>query len=69
MRCRVPPLTGGLTGIIVVVEENGDDSVGEGGAGAQMRQRWHSLRRRGREAAGRRAGKQKDWMEVKMLEA
>lgn len=55
-------------GTIVVVEENGDGSVGEGGAGAEMRQRWHSLRRRGREAAGRRAGRQKDWMDVKMLE-
>ena len=69
MRCRVPPLTEGLMGIVVVVEENGDCSVGEGGAGAEMRQRWHSLRRRGREAAGRRAGRQKDWMEVNLLEA
>jgi hypothetical protein len=68
VRCRVPPLTGGLMGTIVVVEENGDGSVGECGAGAEMRQRWHSLRRRGSEAAGRRAGRQKDWMEVNLLE-
>lgn len=68
MRCTVPPLAGSFMGTMVVVEENGEGSVGDGGVGAEMRQRWHSLRRRGREAAGRRAGRQKDWMEVKMLE-
>jgi hypothetical protein len=39
--------------------------VGEGRA----RVRWHSLRMVGREEAGRRAGREKAWMEVKMLEA
>lgn len=68
MRCRVPPLTGVFIETMVVVEENGEGSTGDGGAGAEMRQRWHSLRRRGREAAGRRVGRQKDWMEVKRLE-
>jgi hypothetical protein len=53
---------------MVVVDEKGEGSVGEDGEGADTSVRWHSLRRRGREAAGRRAGRQKAWMEVKMLE-
>jgi hypothetical protein len=59
----------GSGGTMVVVDEKGEGSVGEGGEGADTRVRWHSLRRRGTEAAGRRAGRQKAWMEVKMLEA
>lgn len=54
---------------MVVVDENGAGSAGEGGEGAETRVRWHSLRISGREAAGRRAGRQNAWMELKMLEA
>jgi hypothetical protein len=69
VRCRVPPLTAGLRGTVVVLEEKGAGSVGDGGLGVETRVRWHSLRRRGREAAGRRAGRPKAWIEVKMLDA
>jgi hypothetical protein len=34
VRCRVPPLTDGFGGTMVVVEEKGEGSVGEGGEGA-----------------------------------
>jgi hypothetical protein len=54
--------------MIVVVEEKGAGSVGEGGEGEETSVRWHSLRISGSEAAGRRAGKQKAWMELKRLE-
>lgn len=71
VRCKVPPFpvcSLGFIGMIVVVEEKGAGSVGEGGEGAETSVRWHSLRISGSEAAGRRAGKQKAWMELKRLE-
>jgi len=69
VRCRVPALMSVLWGTRVVDEENGAGSVGDAGEGAEMSVRWHSLRMRGSEAAGRRAGRQKAWIDVKMLEA
>jgi hypothetical protein len=68
VRWRVPPLASGTMGTMVVVEEKGAGSVGDGGEGAEMSVRWHSFRRSGSEAAGRSAGRQKAWMEVKMPE-
>lgn len=50
-------------------EENDAGYVGEGGEGADISVRWHSLRMSGIEAAGRSAGRQKACTEVKMLEA
>jgi hypothetical protein len=70
VRCSVPALAVGLVGTMVVVEEeNGMGDVGEGGVGREARVRWHSLRRDGMEDAGRRAGSEKAWMDVKVLEA
>jgi hypothetical protein len=55
--------------MVVVEEENGMGDVGEGGVGRGVSVRWHSLRRDGMEDAGRMAGSEKAWMDVKVLEA
>jgi len=60
----------GLVGtLVVVVVVNWLGVMGEGGVGREARVRWHSLRRDGMEDAGRRAGSEKAWMDVKVLEA
>ena len=68
VRCSVPPLTSGFIGTTVAVDEK-EEAVGDGGDGAEISIRWHSLRRRGNEAAGRSDGRQKAWIEVKKFEA
>ena len=55
----MPPLTSAFCGTSVVDKENGAGSIGDVRNGAEMSVRWHSLRISGREAAGRRAGRQK----------
>jgi len=70
VRWSVPALAVGLVGTMVVVEEEkGIGDVGESGEGRGKSVRWHSLRREGMEDAGRRAGREKAWMDVKLFEA